>query len=662
MALALSALFMHAHAAGTSTTANPRTANPRTANDEIGLLSDLPSVNAASRYDQPTSEAPASVSLVTAQDIERHGYRTLGDILNSVRGFTLSSDRNYSYIGVRGFERAGDYNSRILVLLDGHRLNDNVYEDVGYGYDGLVDVSLIDRVEVVRGPSSSLYGTSAFFAVVNIVTKRGRDVEGTVFGIAAGGNRSSELRAMTGRRLDNGLEYILSMSGYGSRGEQDLYYPEFDAPVTGFGRVQNGDGERARRAFLKIRHGDFSFEGAFSQRHKTVPTAAYGTVFGDTRYRTVDERAFLAVRHDTMLSPVTELHSRISWNSMQSTGDYPFDLPPIEINHDRSKGRWWMAETSLNTFISEAHRLTVGADYKLNSVISQYNADIVQHLDDHRRSSQYGLFVQDEWRLSKRVILNAGARHDRYSDSRALTSPRLGLIFKVEPETTLKFLMGRAFRAPNAYERYYNDGNVTQGANPALAPERINTTEFVFEHAFSPRLQSTVNLYQYRLKNLIRQMADPVTGVLVFQNVDRVRTNGLELEMAWRGTQGGELRFAYARQHNRDELTGVRIASFPAWTAKFQGAMPVAGERVTLATAARYVSQRTSLAGAPIAGAWVADLKLQVTHPALPGTRFHATAYNVLNRRYADPGALEHTQNTIPQNGRNFWLGAEHRF
>ena len=630
--------------------------------DELGLLRALPSVTAASRYDQPTGEAPASVSLVTAQDIERYGYRTLGDILNNVRGFTLSSDRNYSYIGVRGFERAGDYNSRILVLLDGHRLNDNVYEDVGYGYDGVVDVAMIDRVEVVRGSNSSLYGTSAFFAVVNVVTKRGRDLNGTVFGISAGSNRSSELRAMTGRRLDNGLEYVVSMSGYGSRGERDLYYPEFDAPATNFGRVRDGDGEHARRAFLKVRYGDLSIEGALSQREKTVPTAAYGAVFGDTRYRTFDERVFLEMRHDTMLSPVTELHSRMSWNSMYSRGDYPFDLPPIEINHDRSQGRWWMLESSINTFLNEAHRLTIGADYRLNSVMSQYNADVVQHLDDNRRNSQYGLFVQDEWRLSKRVILNVGARHDWYSDYSGLTSPRLGLIFSIAPETALKFLAGRAFRAPNAYELYYNDGNVTQGANPALVPERIGTREVVFEHAFNPQLHGTANLYQYRLKNLIRQMTDPATGLLVFENVDRARTNGLELEVAWRGTRGSELRVAYARQQNRDELTGLRIASFPAWTAKVQGAMPVAGEHVTLGTAARYVSDRTSLAGTRIAGAWVADLTLQATHPALPGTRFYASVYNLLNRQYADPGALEHTQNAIPQNGRTVWFSAEQRF
>lgn len=128
-------------------------------------------VYTASTYLQTAETAPSLVTVVTADQIRKYGYRTLADILRSVGGFYVTSDRNYSYVGVRGFARPGDYNTRILLLVDGHRLNDSVYGSSFVGFDALLDVDLIERVEIIRGPTSSLYGTNAFLAVVNVIPK-----------------------------------------------------------------------------------------------------------------------------------------------------------------------------------------------------------------------------------------------------------------------------------------------------------------------------------------------------------------------------------------------------------------------------------------------------------------------------------------------------------
>ncbi len=118
------------------------------------------------------------MSVITGDDIWRFGYRTLAEALGRLPGFFTTNDRNYLYLGVRGFSGAGEYNNRILLLLDGHRLNNPVYGQAPLSADFPVDSSLIDRIEVVRGPASSLYGTSACFGVVNVITRRGRDVAG----------------------------------------------------------------------------------------------------------------------------------------------------------------------------------------------------------------------------------------------------------------------------------------------------------------------------------------------------------------------------------------------------------------------------------------------------------------------------------------------------
>src|SRR5581483_231220 len=143
-------------------------------------------VYSASKYEQSVTQAPASVSIVSADDIRKFGYRTLAEILRSIRGVYVSDDRNYSYVGVRGFLRPGDYNSRVLVLIDGHRMNDNIYDGAYVGGEAVIDVNLIERVEFIRGPSSSIYGSSAFFGVINVITKSADKLDGTRVSAGAG--------------------------------------------------------------------------------------------------------------------------------------------------------------------------------------------------------------------------------------------------------------------------------------------------------------------------------------------------------------------------------------------------------------------------------------------------------------------------------------------
>src|SRR5439155_19421348 len=123
--------------------AGPPTAGASGSSEEMILFQELPSVFGASKYEQKPGEAPASVSIVTADEIQKYGYRTLVDILGSVRGLFTTYDRNYTYAGVRGFDRPGDYDTRILLLLDGHRVNDNVYDQASIGTESIVDVNAI---------------------------------------------------------------------------------------------------------------------------------------------------------------------------------------------------------------------------------------------------------------------------------------------------------------------------------------------------------------------------------------------------------------------------------------------------------------------------------------------------------------------------------------
>ena len=179
----------------------------------------------ASERLQPVTEAPASVTFITAEEIARFGYRSLADILRSVRGMYVTDDRNFSYVGTRGFAKPGDYNSRILLLINGHRVNDNIFGQAEIGAEFGLDPAMFDRVEIIRGPASSLYGDSAFFAVVNVITRSGASLNGGSITLEAGTLGTQLVRASAGRGLANGVDVAVSATFARSDGVRRLYFP-----------------------------------------------------------------------------------------------------------------------------------------------------------------------------------------------------------------------------------------------------------------------------------------------------------------------------------------------------------------------------------------------------------------------------------------------------
>src|SRR5207237_9204690 len=132
-------------------------------------------------------------------------------------GFYVTYDRNYSYAAVRGFGRSGDYNDRILLLVDGHRINDNIYGSAYIGTEFPVDVELIERVEVIHGPSAAIYGDNAFFAVINVVTKTGGRVHGAQIAASMASYDTGYGRLTYGGRSKN-LEGFITPQSFARHG------------------------------------------------------------------------------------------------------------------------------------------------------------------------------------------------------------------------------------------------------------------------------------------------------------------------------------------------------------------------------------------------------------------------------------------------------------
>lgn len=619
-------------------------------------------VVSASKFPQRLAEAPASVTILTAADIRDYGHRTLADVLRSVRGLYVSYDRNYSYLGVRGFSRPGDYNTRVLLLVDGHRFNDNVYDQASIGAEFPIDVDLIERVEFVPGPGSSAYGGNAFFGVVNIITKQGADIGGTEVAGAAASHRSGTGRVTFGRRLDSGADILLSATAHRSRGGNH-FYPEFVPFGVADGMARGLDDDRYRQVFARLSYRGWTLQAVHGEREKSIPTASYGTAPGADGTRTTDANTHLDLKYLGAPAAGVELTGRLYYGRYAYDGDYIYDAPPLYRNRDWARGSWWGAEAKLVSTAVERHKLVFGAEYQKDMRQRQVNYDeqpYARYLDDRRAGDRAGIYVQDEIALTDRLRLNAGLRYDRASGFGGIFNPRLALIAEPVERTHVKLLYGTAYRAPNVYERFYVvPGPGGQKANPDLRPERIRTGELAVEHFVHDGFRLSGSLFRYTVEDHINAMVDPADGLLVFRNVDRVKAAGFGIEAEHVWSWGARLRASYSRQRAED-ASGVRLTNSPRHLAKLNATAPLPGGWLHAGAELQYTGARRTLAG-ETGGFWLGNLNLSTDRLA-PGLEASLGVYNLFNRRYADPGGAEHLQDALRQDGRSIRLKLSYRF
>ncbi len=612
------------------------------------------SVVGASRREQRTAEAPSSVTIITADEVKKYGYRTLADILQSARGVYVTYDRNYSFVGVRGFNR-GDFNSRLLILVDGHRINNNLSDGGFIGTEFILDADLIDRVEIIRGPGSVLYGNNAFFGVINVITRKGRDLGkygGEVSGEAASFD-TYKGRATYGHKFDNGLEMLLSGSYYDSQGPKHLFFKEFNSPQTHNGIVDKGDDDNFKSAFGTLSFHEFTLQGGFITREKGDPTAVFGTVFNDPRSRAVDERSYLTLKYERDFPEIVDhVTAQVYYDRYDFDATLPFP-PPSGLVKNVTAGEWWGAETQLRKTFFERHTLTLGAEYRDDFRLDRRNffeASGAAFADDHRTRESYGVYLQGEIRVLTNLLFNAGARYDYYSSVGDTINPRLALIydpFKNE-KSVIKAIYGTAFRAPNFFELLFD---------PSLKPETIATYELIYEQQIGSRLRSSLAGYYNQIDDLIS------FNLGTFRNVRGAEAKGLELELAGSWPSGLQGRISYTLQETEDRSTGQRLTDSPEHLGKVNLSvpLPLLKEKVFASAEFQYTSQRRTLLGTEAAGFGIVNFTL-FSRNLVKGLELSGSIYNLLDKKYGDPATPFHTQDILERDGRTFRVKLTYRF
>jgi outer membrane receptor for ferrienterochelin and colicins len=620
----------------------------------LEALLDTPvdSVEGAARHNQRLTEAPASVTVVTATDIENFGWRTLADVLKSVRGFHVTYDRNYSYVGVRGFGRPTDYNNRVLLLVDGHRVNDSIYDGALIGTEFPVDLALVDRIEVVRGPGSALYGTSAFFAVVNVITKRGVHIDRSDVQIQTESLGTYKVRASHGWS-DANRDVLLSVTRYTSRGHRSLFFKEFDTPETNNGLSIANDGDEATDFLASARVGDLQLRGVLGQREKRIPTAAWSTNFNDPNFYTRDARGWGAASYTATIGGAG-LTVGGYYDHYHYSGIYPADDNYLDGAKARAAGgdatvRWR----------SGRHQLTTGVEERSNLQQDQwYGLPQAYDIDDRRSSHEFAAFGQDEITLTPRFTAVVGGRYDYWSLKGGTGRPRLGLVYRTVNDTAIKALYGEAYRAPNLYELYYATEQIQRPQE--LEPEVARTTELVFERRIGRLVRATATAYHTRSSGLI----DPDYtdgGSIVYMNKESARSTGVAFEAEARWSSGLLMRGSLAVQRASVAETNSRLSNAPGQLGTLQFALPFWRRQLVLASDTVFISSRLTVRGEPLARYYLSNLTATYRPLRWPIT-IGATVYNAFDREIDHPVGVEFRQSAVRQDGRTAALRVNVKF
>ena len=638
----------------------PPAGNRDYADFSLEELADMDTALGAAVIDERTMDSPSAMTVITAEEIEAHGWRTLADALASVRGFYVTYDRTYSYLGVRGFGRPGDLNTRVLILCDGQPANDIIYGTGAIDRNLHVDMQMVKRIQVMHGPGAAVYGDGAFFAVVNIVTFDGDDPAGAR--VASEYGSHGQFDGFAGMGMTIGAHGSLQVSGNGFRREgDDIHWPEFDDPSTNNGVFVDGDGERAGHLYGKYRNGGLQATGAWARRDKDIPTGEYGMTFNDRGATVSDERLALGLSGVRVLSDKSTLRARISYDEYYFHGDYVYDDAepgaPSEryIQRDFTRSRWWSGDTQWAGVLGRSHRYLVGAGFRAATTALQQSFIVdpyESYLDTDSAVSNIGLYAQDLWHLGNSSELYFGLRYDKYHSFGGNLSARGAFVARPDQETSLKLIYGGAFRAPNVYELYYGEG-ISMRANPDLQPEQGRSWEFVAERALARGVSAHVALFRNVIDQLIDQYVDESDSLLVFRNSGGADMQGLDLELDARLLNGVHGRLSASFQNATDDATGAALTNCPARlvkvhleAARFEA--PVSGGIEILHT-----SRRPTLDGGFASAYFVTNLDLTWKVPAA-GLKLDLAIDNLFDRRFADPGAAHQVQDTLARDGRSF--------
>ena len=566
-------------------------AAPQSEEEDLALAyGDKSFVSIASGSRQPIARAPSVASVITAEDIAAIGAADLDEVLETVPGLHVArSPLGYNPIyTIRGIHT--QYNPQVLMLVNGIPITGVYVGDRSLIWAGM-PVENIARIEVIRGPGSALYGADAFSGVINIITRNAADFDGTQLGLRAGSFNSRDVWMQHGGTW-GGFDVAAYLRAGASDGQRSIIDADamtvFGTPSLAPGPVNLG--RDAIDGRIDLARGKWRLRAGYQQRANANTGAGVASAL-DTKGSNFGERISTDLTwQDTNFAPDLDVTAQASYLHITEQSDLTLYPPGFPGFSDGVIGNPYKWERHLRFNLSAAytglqsHKLRFGAGTQdddlyrtretknftlvpipggffpapLGAVVDV--TDTAPFLRPHSRRVNH-IYVQDEWAFTRDWYLTAGVRHDQYSDFGGTTNPRLALVWEAAYNLTSKLLYGRAFRPPS-FSELYNINNPVALGNPNLKPEEIESLELAFAWQATSTLQTNLNLFRYRMKDILRFVQNPDNSFTA-QNAGRQNGQGMEIELAWEAGQNLRLSGNYAQQHSVDAATDQDAGNAP---------------------------------------------------------------------------------------------------
>jgi outer membrane cobalamin receptor len=607
------------------------------------LAAERQTVVTASKLEERVEKTIATTTVITQDEIRRIGARNLFDALRLVPGIGVTQ----TALGIREIEVRGVktfFSEKVLFLLNGHPLDHNL-NNAGstWVYDDL-PVDTIQRIEVVRGPGSALYGANAFLAVINIITQDAKDVDGVQTSAGWGSFDTQQYRASWGKQFDNTAEAAIHFNFTDTNGI-GTSVPEDSLSIQGKDSLAPGLSQLTERRYdleWKLGYQGFKLDGRYINKRMG---AFVGANFALSDRTDQDyENYFIRlsrtwVIQDDFRIDANIYHDFFSFNNLLQLEPSVFARPALKAARTGGELQGTYRIAANNTLIagfSYAEEEQYDATHEGGS--SPKSLQPIMPFTEAVGRRRWGVYAQDVWDAFDTLRITLGARYDDYSDFGGTFNPRLGLNWEFIDNYSLKFSYGTAYRAP-AFGELSLINNQLLAGNSSLEPEEAETFETgIIAHPVS-RLTAQAVYYHSRISKIIGLV--PTSQSLArYENNGAIISEGVELE--GRYDLGEEFQGSYVAAnyvYQNPTQNDRRLPNVPhnranvmlnwAFDSHWSG---LAHVLVKSSTARAAGDARNDVPGYA-----VLNLSLLNRNLLWKGVDVSFTMYNVLDKKYFDP-------------------------
>lgn len=596
----------------------------------------------ATRTESKMVDVPVNATVISAEKIADRHYLDVADVLKDVPGATVMDT------GVGAYEKKVVLNGdeRVLVLVDGKRVNIDMgtMSRASYDLNQMPDVSLIERIEVVKGHGGALYGSDAVGGVINIITKKMDHSYGKV-SMGFGSHQARDAKAMY--TIKEGKTGVMVASSKYKQG----YHEYKDAKTEANKRWPVASTYENEKVSVKL-----------SQELSETSNLELGYDF--SKFEGVRSYSTKAKSASFSNKKTNDFYAKYDWTVNDKDQGF------IQLYRNKydyyNAGDMYETDTGFeaqqNITLSDNNRLVVGASYRKAKALNatSYTAE--------KSINNKAVFVSDQWEFAPSWTLDAGVRYDKHSTAGSKTTWSAGLNKKFDENSHAYFNWGQVFKAPTLDDLYYysvmewGSSKYENYGNPNLKPEKGDTWTIGYGTKIADKTSVNISYFQSKLEDAIDwDTTYSANGsVSIARNVDKQKKNGMELSVGHELNDNWDLEasYTYIRVKNNDHGNGyVRDANYIPNMYRF-------GVRYhdDLWNADLFLRGGSGADKSAYVDSKYMTLDMSVAYKATKDLSFYAKGYNLFNKAYAESAGVNGGTYTYPAQGRRFIIGAEYTF